>query len=63
MTSFPIESRYAASGVHFWNEFVPTLTQNCDKDCPVCDGVDVSSGYVVSTCRVLMCIVLCAFYI
>ena len=54
LTSFPVESRYAASRVHFWNEFVPSLEQNGDKECQICDHDSVSAGCVITSIAALV---------
>ena len=61
LTSFPIECRYAASRVHFWNEYVPTIEQNCDKECNTCFSQSASAGYIVSSVGALICIIAFCF--
>ena len=55
LTSFPAESRYAASRVHFWNELFPALEKTCDKECETCESVSVNAGYVVTSIAALIC--------
>ena len=33
VTSFPVETRLAATRMNFWNIFVPILEKECDRVC------------------------------
>ena len=54
MTSFPIESHYVADRFHFWNNFVPALTEACTPKCQSCDGRYTSGGHILLSTSLLV---------
>ena len=43
-----------ADRVHFWNTFVPSLTETCTPKCQSCDGRYTSDGHVLLATSVLV---------
>ena len=60
-TSFPVESRFIANRMHFWNSLVPVLASQCSVDCDACgkDGV-TGAGHLVTAALFSTCIVFLA---
>ena len=42
LSSFPVESHFAASRIQFWNSFLPAISDECST-CPTCGQGDVTS--------------------
>ena len=43
----PVEHHYAAARVHFWNELVPVLQDNCDKKCQPCQNQTLHQPVII----------------